>query len=327
LLYKVYWLIPLNNDLGQLPSKSNLASIRLRSAVCINAFESAGLSIGYGESIPSDIDKVVIGKIGAHDISIRATAWLRQISKAKDSGARIFLDYTDHHLGFNSSMREFYEQALVFVDHCITSSEYLSTLLQEHFAGPITLIEDAVEITPIKPKEILCTKPTTALWFGHSSNIPYLVEFINTSSFLLNNSNLIVLSNEAGIAYFNENSLRINSPSQIKLGLWSFETMIHAASLSDFSIIPSSLTDPRKLGASSNRLITSFALGLPTTADNLPSYQKYSDYYVDIRSSNFFNLAENPLLFSLNVELQESLLNKFSFKKLGSDWLFLIRGH
>ena len=113
LLYKVYWLIPLNSDLGQLPSKSNLASIRLRSAVCINAFYSAGLSIGYGESIPSDINKVVIGKIGAHDISIRATAWLRQISKAKGSGARIFLDYTDHHLGFNSSMREFYEQALV----------------------------------------------------------------------------------------------------------------------------------------------------------------------------------------------------------------------
>ena len=78
---------------------------------------------------------------------------------------------------------------------------------------------------------------------------------------------------------------------------------------------------------SSNRLITSFALGLPTAADNLPSYQKYSDYYVDIRSSNFFNLAENPLLFSPNVELQESLLNKFSFKKLGSDWLLLIRGH
>lgn len=323
----IYWLIPLNSDLGQLPSKSNLASIRLRSAVCINAFEAAGLSIGYGESIPTDIEYVFIGKIGAHDISIRSTAWLRQISKAKDSGAKIFLDYTDHHLGFNSSMGEFYEQALVFVDHCITSSEYLSTLLQEHFSGQITIIEDAVEITPIKPKEILCTKPTTALWFGHGSNISYLVEFINSSRFLLNNSTLIVLSNEAGIIDFNENSLCINSPSQIKLGLWSADTMIHATSISDFCIIPSSLSDPRKLGASSNRLITSLALGLPTAADNLPSYQKYSDYYVDIRSLNFSYLAENPLLFSPNVELQESLLNKFSFKKLRSDWLFLIRGH
>ena len=128
-----YCLIPLNSDLYKLPSESNLASIRLRSAVCINSFETAGLSIGYGETIPSDIENVFIGKIGAHDFSIRSTAWLRQISKAKDSGAKIFLDYTDHHLGFNSSMREFYEQALVFVDHCITSSEYLSTLLQEHF--------------------------------------------------------------------------------------------------------------------------------------------------------------------------------------------------
>jgi hypothetical protein len=222
-------------------------------------------------------------------------------------------------------MREFYEQALVFVDHCITSSEYISFLLQEQFSGPITIIEDAMEIASIKPKESLCTQPTTALWFGHSTNIHYLIDFINSSQFLLNGNNLIVLSNEAGLDVFNETTLRINSPAQIKLGLWSPDVMLQAAMVSDFCIIPSNLSDSRKLGASSNRLITAFALGLPTAADHLPSYQKYSDYYVDIRSPKFFNLVENPLLFNQVSNAQSKLLTQYSFEKIGSDWLSLLK--
>ncbi len=308
------------------PSSSNLASIRLRSAVCINALKVASLSVGYGESIPLGVRKIIIGKIGAHDISNRTASWLNQISRAKDAGAKIFLDYTDHHLGFESPMRDFYRKALPLVDYCISSSEYISFLLQEQFSGPITVIEDAVEITSIKPKEYLCTQPTTALWFGHSTNIHYLIDFINSSQFLLNGNNLIVLSNEAGLDIFNETTLRINSPAQIKLGLWSPDVMLQAAMVSDFCIIPSNLSDSRKLGVSSNRLITAFALGLPTAADHLPSYQKYSDYYVDIRSSKFFHLAENPLLFNQVTNAQSKLLKKYSFEKIGSDWLTLLKG-
>lgn len=322
----IYWLIPLNSDLGTPPSSSNLASIRLRSAVCIDALKAASLSVDHGESISLGVRKIIIGKIGAHDISNRTASWLNQISRAKDVGAKIFLDYTDHHLGFESPMRDFYRKALPLVDHCISSSEYISFLLQEQFSGPITVIEDAVEIASIKPKEYLCTQPTTALWFGHSTNIHYLIDFINSSQFLLNGNNLIVLSNEAGLGIFSETTLRINSPAQIKLGLWSPDVMLQAAMVSDFCIIPSNLSDSRKLGVSSNRLITAFALGLPTAADHLPSYQKYSDYYVDIRSSKFFHLAENPLLFNQVTNAQSKLLKKYSFEKIGSDWLTLLKG-
>ncbi len=322
----IYWLIPLNSNLGALPSSSNLASIRLRSAVCIDALKAASLSVDYGESIPLGVRKIIIGKIGAHDISNRTASWLNQISRAKDAGAKIFLDYTDHHLGFESPMRDFYRKALPLVDYCISSSEYISFLLQEQFSGPITVIEDAVEIASIKPKEYLCTQPTTALWFGHSTNIHYLIDFINSSQFFINGNNLIVLSNEAGLDIFNETTLRINSPAQIKLGLWSPDVMLQAAMVSDFCIIPSNLSDSRKLGVSSNRLITAFALGLPTAADHLPSYQKYSDYYVDIRSPQFFNLAENPLLFNQVTNAQSKLLTQYSFEKIGSDWLTLLKG-
>lgn len=323
---KIHWLIPLNSDLGQTPSSSNLASIRLRTAVCVNALKSAKLSVDYGEYIPLGVRKIIIGKIGAYDISNRTESWLKQISKAKEAGATIFLDYTDHHFGFDSPMQLFYRQALPLVDHCVTSSEYLSSLLQEQFSGPITIIEDALEIGSIKPKESLCTQPTTALWFGHASNIHYLIEFINSSQFLLNGHNLIVLSNEAGLGILSRNSLQTNLPAQIKLGLWSLDMMLQASMASDFCIIPSNLSDSRKLGVSSNRLMTAFALGLPTAADNLPNYQKYSDYYVDIRSPTFFNLAENPLMFGQVINAQNKLLKQHSFKKIGSDWLNLIEG-
>ncbi len=325
--HKIHWLLPLSGHLDPQPSRSSLASIRLRSAVGIDALQVANLPVDYGESISSGVKVVIVGKIGSHDIFNRAASWHKQISYAKKDGALIFLDYTDHHLGFDSPMRDFYRSILPLVDQCIASSDYMSLLLREQYSGPITVIEDAVEIPLIKPKESLCTQPATALWFGHASNINYLIEFINSSRLFLNGSNLIVLSNEVGLNILSKTTLCVNSPTQIKFGLWSPDLMLNASRVADFCIIPSSLSDSRKLGASSNRLMTAFALGLPTAADNLPSYLKYSDYYVDIRSSDFFNFAINPLMFGRVINAQNKLLQEFSFEKIGSNWLTLIKRH
>jgi hypothetical protein len=305
--------------------KSNFASIRLRIAPCFEALRKEGYRFTLGEIVENRADAIIVGKIGASDIDSRSHKWLAQLIEAKSRGASIYLDYTDHHLGFKTPMTLFYQRSLDLADCCIVPSEFMAKLLRAHFHGPIIIIEDSIEITSQPVKAKLVTSQPTALWFGHASNIEFLIDFINSSHFLMAGYNLIVLSNESGLNFFQSSHLNCLNPRQLKLALWSVDTMLEAARLSDFCIIPSNLSNPSKIGASSNRLITSFALGLPTAADYLPSYQEFSDYFVDIRSSFFNNLMTNPLDFSDKViSAQSSIVNRFSVEKISNDWLKLL---
>lgn len=304
---------------------SNLASIRLRIVPCIKALKKNKLSVTFSEFIPHQSQSVVVGKIGSHDIHLRSEAWLTEISNAKSRGSSIFLDYTDHHLGIPGPMTQFYTRVIQLVDHCFAPSPFMASLLSNFYDGPISIIEDAIEVNSQPVKKSITLNSPTALWFGHASNINFLIDFINSSEFLISGCNLIVLSNEQGLSLFSQGSLRLIDPQQIRLGLWSVESMLNAASIADFSIIPSDLSNPRKLGASSNRLVTSFALGLPTAADHLPSYQEFSDCYIDIRGPLFDKMVDNPLNFSnLATSAQSLYVDRFKSELIGQQWLNLL---
>jgi len=321
----VHWLIPVHSSSYLAISDASLASIRLRAFPCMEALRETGVTFTFGEQISHGAQVVVIGKIGANDIHSRSKDWLAQLTVAKSRGAVVYLDYSDHHLGIHSPMTIFYQPAVNLADCCIVPSGYMAKLLRSSYNGPIVIIEDSIEISPQVVKSKLVSNSPTALWFGHSSNIEFLIQFINSSQFLLSGCNLIVLSNESGLNILHSSQLKMRNSQQIELGLWSVDMMLQAARASDFCIIPSNLSNPKKLGASSNRLITSLALGLPTAADCLPSYQEFSDYFVDIRSSIFDKLLTNPLDFSeKTISAQSSIVNRFSSHKIASDWLRLL---
>lgn len=319
-------LIPFNSLSSNELSKSTLASIRLRIAPCSEVLRKEGYQFTFGELVDSRAVAIIVGKIGTSaDIDSRSNKWLTQLTEAKSRGVSIYLDYTDHHLGFNSPMTVFYQNSLRLADCCIVPSEFMANLLRAHYQGPITIIEDSIEITSQAAKMKLVSSKPTALWFGHASNINFLIDLINSSGFLMSGCNLIVLSNKQGLDIFSRNSLRLIDPQKIRLGLWSVESMLSAASIADFSIIPSDLSNPRKLGVSSNRLITSFALGLPTAADNLPSYQEFSDFYVDIRGPLFSTMVDTPLNFSnLTTSAQSLYVDRFMPESIGQKWLTLL---
>jgi hypothetical protein len=321
----VHWLIPLNSTAYCAISQSNLASIRLRVFPCTEGLRESGYPFTFGEQINYSADVIIIGKIGVNDIYSRTSYWLAQLNDAKSRGVFIYLDYTDHHLGVDTPMSVFYQKAVSLADCCIVSSKYMAYLLQTFYAGPIVVIEDSIEIELQPVKDKVFTNRSTALWFGHSSNIGFLIDFINSSYFLMTGCNLIVLSNESGLNIFHSSQFKIVNSQQIQLGIWSVDAMVRAAQVSDFCIIPSNLSNSKKLGASSNRLITSLALGLPTAADCLPSYKEFNQFYVDIRSSNFNILLTNPLIFSDQVlSAQSSIVNRFLLQKISSDWLKLL---
>jgi hypothetical protein len=152
--------------------------MRLRIGPAIRGLLDHGEKVTFGENIAKQSDKVVITKIGSNDILTRQNQWLQQIKNAKLSGAKIFLDYTDHHLGFESGMSDFYRSVLSMVDVATTSSRRMQQNLAFYYSGAIEFIDDAIEFLPQNTKPV--NKPTTLLWFGHASNIEYLITFIKS---------------------------------------------------------------------------------------------------------------------------------------------------
>ncbi len=319
----MHFLLQTNDENIDAIFKSNLASMRLRIGPAIRGLVEHGEKVTFGENIAKQSDKVVITKIGSNNIFAQQNQWLKQIEDAKLAGAKIFLDYTDHHLGLESSMSDFYRNVLSKVDVATTPSRRMQKNLALYYSGAIEFIEDAIEFLPQDTKPV--NKPTTLLWFGHASNIEYLITFIKSGFKAGDQIRLIILSNEAGLQYFSAANLTSKAEIQIQLGLWSPEAMAHASKLADACIIPVDIADPKKNGVSSNRLITALPLGLPVAASALDSYKDFEKYYVDINGEDFRALIEDPSIFHDRVQLaQHEVIPKFSVQNIASKWVGLL---
>lgn len=316
----LHWLVPGPTSRETTSLKNSfLASIRLRCFPSICAANGLGWEISFGENVPPSPSVVIVGKIGSNNLSWRKPRWIEQMSAARKT-ARIYIDYTDHHLGFESEMSDFYRQAISLIDGAITPSSSMNSLLSQFWAGPIACIQDPFEVE-LNPPKLVASAPVTLLWFGHSSNMQFLIDFLGDGFRAGDQIRLIVLSNEAGLEYFMKSQIISAAKIEVQLAIWSSAAMVEAAMHADACIIPSSLTSARKIGVSSNRLLTALALGLPVAADNILSYLPFSKYYCDIRSDKFRNLLKNPLIFKADVEeAQVRVLPSYSLSAIEKDW-------
>ena len=220
-----------------------------------------GLNFSAGDVVPTQAQTIVIGKIGDDCGQGRAVSWLKQIKKAKLAELKVILDYTDHHLAnVSSSMHPFYAQSLPFIDRAVVSSEKMQNHLREFFNGPIEIIADPIEVQLRPPRTAPINGTPKVLWFGHSTNIVYLVNYLENETLCDSNFNLLLLTNEAGAQIFSSRAIRVKGNIQVHLAPWSLSNMTVAANSCHACLIPSNIEDPRKSGASSNRLITALAL-------------------------------------------------------------------
>lgn len=299
--------------------QSNLASIRLRICPSIRAMLNKQWKVTAGDQIFDNPKKIVVTKIGANDIHKRTKEWLKQIESHKSGGAQIYLDYTDHHLGFESPMSDFYSQVMALVDKAIVPSMSMQNALASLFKKKIHLVEDPIEFSIQATKQI--NRPITLLWFGHASNVEFLIQFLRAGFEYGDSVRLIILSNESGLNIFSHAKIESRAKIEFRAGIWSPELMLEAAAKSDACIIPANASDPRKSAASSNRLITAFALGLPVAADHLDSYLEFSDFYADIRSIEFRKLIHDPSIFHTKVSLaQKKIIPRFTMKQSEIAW-------
>lgn len=320
----LHYLIPGSYEALEPLRTSAMASVRLRLVPGAQALQEAGWHCSFGDQIPATPSKIVVTKIGATDIEIRQPLWLQQLDLGRRQGASIWLDYTDHHLGFASAMSDFYRVALPYAHAVIVPSRHMASLLADHWSGPVHIIEDAIEVASCPPKPE-SNVPVNVLWFGHASNVAYLRSFLETGLEAGQTFRLIALSNAQGLNSLRESPIQSLAKIEILLGIWSPQTMLAAAAQADLCIIPSDIHDPRKAAAGSNRLITALALGLPTAADALPSYTEFQDYFTALRSKNFQDLLNDPLRFQAQVlAAQQRVVPGFAAKVLGEHWVQLL---
>jgi len=321
----IHWLLPFENSSINFSNEIKLASMRLRAGIVANFFKNKKCAFSAGEHIIANKKIIVVGKIASTIDSKRGDYWLSQIIQAKKNNCKIVLDYTDNHLYINSPMTSFYEECIIYSDAVVCSSEFLFYEIKKTFKGLVKIIPDSIDIPIIKPKENL-NNYKNILWFGHHSNIFYLIDLIK----IWPNSNelntLFILTSREGIEIFNNSNVFLPKNLSIKLGLWSIDSMLEISSISSLCIIPSDLGDIKKMGASSNRLITALALGLPVCADELISYSAFKDFFINIKSAEFLLALQNPNNMKSMVEAaQKEIVPKFSAENLSIEWINLFK--
>jgi hypothetical protein len=323
----IHWLIPGNyksvTDLHQ----SNVANVRMRAGLVAKFASDIQIEFSAGDYVNKKADIIVIGKIGADCQHGREDLWINQLSEVKNNYKKIILDYTDHHLGSTSSpMNMFYKKALPLTHKTVVSSTRMSRLFSQFAAEDTTVIEDPIEVKSINPNIAVIEGDMTLLWFGHATNIPFLVNYLINDFLCDLDFRLIVLSNIAGLEYLKVHKKNIRSTIKMELSEWSLQNMIDSAKISHGCLIPSDLNEPRKSGASSNRLITAFALGLPVSADLLESYAPFSEYFHNIREAPLSTFNKKLALYSKCLSLaQETIVPIFSEESMARKWksLFL----
>jgi hypothetical protein len=319
----IHWLVP-----GEFPNthsvtQCNLASIRLRLGFASPALETAGFKVNAGDQIVGQPSLIIVGKIGADVLEGRSRLWIEQIQRLRQANkVLVALDYTDNHLKFNSRMTKFYNDILSLVDCYICPTQYLADSLNQHECRPTFLIEDGIEQECIRPKSVSIGEGRRILWFGHESNLQYLIDLLDTPFFHETAYELMIVSGPKAPELLIRAGQNRKFQSKISYIPWSPRALIEASRRCQVCIIPANAHDPRKAGASSNRLITSLALGLPTAADHIQSYSKFEEFFVGLRAPQFKELLDNPNDFHPMVrKAQDEVVPSFFPENIGKQWV------
>ena len=301
---------------------SNFASIRLRAAVAAQCFGDGGWSVGFGDSVVGHPHVLWVGKIWAGDVVSRSRVWLDQIQRLREGGSKVIIDYTDHHLGFDSPMTPFYRAAVAFADLLVTPSASMANLVGPYIKARVEVVEEPLEVAVQPPRQVLVAPPVRrVLWFGHSTNVPYLLSFLDRWPEDSPEVEMAVLSNSSGLKMVENHRFRTSARITLKLTQWSVGTTLEVARSCDLCIIPSDPANPNQCGASANRLVTAIALGLPVAADSLASYVELGAAFVDIRSPEFNELLRDPFTEATKTQLLQNRISaRFCRASITESW-------
>lgn len=320
----IEWLCSIPNCTLEHVQKSSMASLRMRAGIAAEAASNHGYEIAFSDGHGTSTASIIfVTKIDLISDPSRARRWESYLKNSSQNGTKIIIDYTDHHLTNDTPVSYFYKKILPIAHKIICSSKGLAEHIELTTASDISIIEDPIEVELTNPK-IESSTPITGLWFGHASNLSYLINYLLEEYKPEHKYRLILMSNSYPL---NERYLRPLSSEKLQsLEIhalpWSLSNMIDIAKISDFCLLPTGVNDPRKNGASSNRLITALALGLPVAADTIDSYIPFKEYYTELRTIEFENLISNPNNYTKKILVAQNIIsNQLTKNAIEKHWI------
>jgi hypothetical protein len=319
---------------------TELASSRMRAGVCIRACRQAGIPVlplnlvGTDELPTVAFMSKYVHDSGAnlylHDGGTRWDFWTEQVARIKAAGGRLIVDYTDNHLAGDDMRTQWYRHILPQVDGMVVPSEKMAENARSYWDGPLWLIPEPIEVPILPPRPLpdlsLAGSRLQALWFGHNSNIPYLYRFIQNEMHYCPPMDVTILTNHLDTEGLKAVIARGQQGAQWRLGKWSVPAMLEAAKLCHVALIPSDASDPRKNGASNNRVVTALALGLVPIATTIESYKTFTEALVEPPSHGGKEISVQKLTAAhtkLNV-LQPRICAEFADQKIRLRWANVI---
>ena len=232
----------------------------------------------------------IVGKLSHPDETFAQNillANLAAISILKSQSIPILVNYSDNLAApSNSAVASLYRSLLWHADAVIYPCQAMQHLgkpwLSPHHPAQEWIIEDPWQVDeqpyrPLKPDE-----PCRIIWFGHSSNLQYLLKELPKILASCNahaSYELSILSDsEATKSQATDSKTPHCKPWALRCIPWDNKSqpaqLAQELGKAHIAIIPSDIQDTRKLAASHNRAVDAIQAGCMAIASPLPSYKE-----------------------------------------------------
>ena len=300
-------------------NNSHIASYRLRLSYLYNAAIQLGYKVTGGLKINNQADIYYVGKVTVD----KTNEILENIKEIKKNRKQILVDYTDDilHSKGDESRKAIYEELIQFHSFVTVPVEGLAEYFKQR-GKRVFVIPDGIDNIPNISPYYKKNEEKNILWHGHNTNINSLIRIINNE---LGNYdfNLHIVSNHLSFKILEQTKFEKLPKCKPIAHLWSINKLASVSAKCDFAILPAD-----KQWASANRLITNFRLGLPSIAETISSYKKYSKFYAEFDKKNIIKMFNSPESWHQSVIVaQKKITEDFDQEKLTNLWKGVLKNN
>jgi len=261
-----------------------LASARLRGGVA----STFAMRAGHHNVFLDCDDPAAVGRVDLDTIDLcvvtkffgtsNAGLWLDVLGRLVKNKRKVLVDICEYPFVAkkNAAISDFYNKALQYCDVMTVNSTRMQELMAPHLGRRPLVIEDAI-LEPLQKPKFVPGKVLKLLWFGHPTNYNYLATLIPSLKTFSQQQkcHLTIVSSPELKEKVPTVEKPLSAHFQIRFIAWSFLSQREALANCDLVLIPGDPADPRKSGASSNRIAETLQAGRFPVASPLGSYLPY----------------------------------------------------
>jgi len=261
-----------------------LASARLRAGVA----STFALRAGHRNVFLNGDDPAAVGSVDLDAIDLcvvtkffgtsNGRQWLDVLGRLVKNKRKVLVDICEYPFVAkkNAAISDFYNKALPYCDVMTVNSTRMQELMAPHLGRKPLVIEDAI-LEAVQKPQFAPGKVLKLLWFGHPTNFKYLAALIPSLKIFSQQQKcqLTIVSSAELKDKVPLVDKRLSAHFSTRFMAWGFLSQREALADCDLVLIPGDPADPRKSGASSNRIAETLQAGRFPVAAALGSYLPY----------------------------------------------------